>query len=268
MSGPRPVSPQGVQTATTPQGSRAGRGSTARITHSDVLSMPVTSPAQHTAINLVHEEHVQQFISILLREDDQAALEFALGLIEKGMTPDELYEGVFADAARVMGDMWSTDDCSFYDVTVGTGRIHRLVREFSHQFQSEQRYPGGTGRILLACAADEQHSLGIALLAEFFVRDGWDVHIGPGLGSEGLLDKVRESEYDLLGFSVAVSSRISKLQQDIRRARQVSRKRDIRVLVGGQLITADPSLTQRIGADGHAVDARSAVREARRLITA
>ncbi len=264
MSGPRPVSPQGAQTATTPQGSRAGRGGTPRPQQVEPLRMPAPTSAPSS----VHEEQVMQFIAILLREDDQAALEFALGLTEKGMSADDLYEGVFADAARKMGEMWSTDDCSFYDVTVGTGRIHRLVREFSHQFQSEQRYPGGTGRILLACAADEQHSLGIALLAEFFVRDGWDVHIGPGLGSEGLLDKVRESEYDLLGFSVSVSGRISKLQQDIRRARQVSRKRDIQVLVGGQLISADPSLSQRIGADGYAVDARSAVREARRLIHA
>ncbi len=264
MSGPRPVSPHGAETATTPHGSRAGRGGNPYPQQVEPIRMPSAASMQSG----LHDQHVEQFISILLREDDQAALEFALGLTEKGMSADDLYEGVFADAARKMGEMWSTDDCSFYDVTVGTGRIHRLVREFSHQFQSEQHYPGGTGRILLACAADEQHSLGIALLAEFFVRDGWDVHIGPGLGSEGLLDKVKESEYDLLGFSVSVSGRISKLQQDIRRARQVSRKREIQVIVGGQLISADPSLSQRIGADGYAVDARSAVREARRLIHA
>jgi methanogenic corrinoid protein MtbC1 len=164
--------------------------------------------------------------------------------------------------------MWTDDDCSFYDVTLGTGRIQRLVREFSHQFLADYAYPGSTGRILLCSAPDEQHSLGIAVLAEFFVRDGWDVHVGPGLGSEALLDKVREGEYHLLGFSVAVTSRLSKLQQDIRRARQVSRNPDIKVMVGGSLITEDPSLAERIGADGFATDAASAIAEARRLLPA
>ena len=39
-----------------------------------------------------------------------------------------------AEAARTLGEMWEADDCSFYDVTLGTGRIQRLIREFSHQF--------------------------------------------------------------------------------------------------------------------------------------
>lgn len=271
MPGPRPVSPQRAQTAPTQPESRVGRGASERPVKETLRRPlpPVMLPTAPPVLPVLpHAEHVRQFIAVLLRDDDQAVMDFALGLVENGMSPDALYEEVFAESARVLGDMWCEDDCSFYDVTVGAGRIHRLIREFSHQFQAEQRYPGGTGRILLACAADEQHSLGIALLAEFFVRDGWDVHIGPGLGSEALLDKVRESDYDILGFSVAVTARISKLQQDIRRARQVSRKRDIQVLVGGQLIFADPSLTQRIGANGYALDARSAVREARRLITA
>lgn len=211
---------------------------------------------------------VQRFITVLLSQDETAAHAYAQELVASGVPTESLYEGLFAEAARTLGDMWDNDDCTFYDVTVGTGRIHRLVREFSHQFLAEQRYPGTTGRLLLSCAADEQHSLGVAMLAEFFIRDGWDVHIGPGLGSDGLLDKVRESEYNLLGFSVSVTSRISKLQQDIRRARQVSRNRDIRVIVGGALITADPTLAERIGADGYATDARSAVKEARRLISA
>lgn len=211
---------------------------------------------------------VQRFIRILLSHDEQAAHAFAAELIERGVTTDRLYEGLFAEAARTLGEMWETDDCTFYDVTLGTGRIQRLIREFSHQFLADYVYPGSTGRLLLCSAADEQHSLGIAVLAEFFVRDGWDVHVGPGLGSEALLDKVRESDYNLLGFSVACTGRISKLQQDIRRARQVSRNRDIKVIVGGALITADPSLAERIGADGYATDASSAIAAARRIISA
>jgi MerR family transcriptional regulator, light-induced transcriptional regulator len=244
------------------QSSRAGMGSTRSSISKDSAGSLVVTFSSEVPLD------VQRFIRILLSHDEQAAHAFAAELIERGVTTERLYEGLFADAARTLGEMWETDDCTFYDVTLGTGRIQRLIREFSHQFLADYLYPGSTGRLLLCSAADEQHSLGIAVLAEFFVRDGWDVHVGPGLGSEAFLDKVRESDYNLLGFSVACTGRISKLQQDIRRARQVSRNRDIKVIVGGALITADPSLAERIGADGYAIDASTAIAAARRIISA
>lgn len=270
MSSPRPLSQQQKeQSVTTSPSPRAPRAKTGVPERSNGLHLPSATESAANAERLaVSSAEVQRFIAVLLAHDEQASTAYAKELTERGLSAEDLYEGLFAQAARTMGEMWSSDDCSFYDVTVGTGRIHRLIREFSHQFLADNHYPGATGRVLLSCANDEQHSLGIAVLAEFFVRDGWDVQIGPGLGSEGLLDKVRESDYNLLGFSVSVSSRISKLQQDIRRARQVSRNRDIRVMVGGQLITSDPSLAERIGADGFALDARTAIREARRLLSA
>lgn len=265
MSGPQPRS-QPLAEVGSPLGgvqhSRGIVGGARSVAPTDSTGKLVVSFSSEVALD------VPRFIRILLSHDEQAAYAFAAELIERGVTTERLYEGLFAQAARELGEMWLSDDCTFYDVTLGTGRIQRLIREFSHQFLADYLYPGSTGRLLLCSASDEQHSLGIAVLAEFFVRDGWDVHVGPGLGSEALLDKVRENDYNLLGFSVAVTSRISKLQQDIRRCRQVSRNKDIKVIVGGSLITEDPSLAERIGADGFATDASSAIAEARRIISA
>jgi methanogenic corrinoid protein MtbC1 len=262
MSGPQPRSQPLAEVSSPLGGVSHSRGSISRQIATDTTGALIVSFSNEIAFD------VPRFVRILLSHDEQAAHAFAADLIERGATTAQLYEGLFASAARELGAMWLTDDCSFYDVTLGTGRIQRLIREFSHQFLADYRYPGSTGRLLLCSAADEQHSLGIAVLAEFFVRDGWDVHVGPGLGSDALLDKVRENDYNLLGFSVAGTGRISKLQQDIRRARQVSRNRDIKVMVGGFLITEDPSLAERIGADGYAIDATSAIAAARRMTSA
>lgn len=266
MSGPQPRSQPMADVGTS-----TGSGAAARGHHSGARVIgrrPELSSAPERDRAHIGEFDVSRFIKILLSYDEQAAHSFAGEMLDRGATAEELYERLFAEAARKLGEMWGTDDCTFYDVTLGTGRIQRLVREFSHQFLADNAYPGSTGRLLLCSAADEQHSLGLAVLAEFFVRDGWDVHVGPGLGSEALLDRVRETDYHIIGFSVAVTSRIAKLQQDIRRVRQVSRNLDIRVMVGGSLITEDPSLAERIGADGFACDAAAAIEAARRLLTA
>lgn len=266
MSGPQPRSQPMADVAASLGSGQHTRShqSSARVIapRAELVATPERDRSQ------IGEPDVERFIKILLSYDEQAAQVFASEILDRGISAEHLYERLFAGAARRLGDMWLTDDCSFYDVTLGTGRIQRLIREFSHQFLADNVYPGSTGRLLLCSAADEQHSLGLAVLAEFFVRDGWDVHVGPGIGSEALLDRVRETDYHLIGFSVAVTSRIAKLQQDIRRVRQVSRNSDIRVMVGGSLITEDPSLAERIGADGFANDAASAIAVARRLLTA
>lgn len=264
MSGPQPRS-QPMADAGASLGSTGPRGH-----HGGARAIGHRSETPRAERDRAHigEFDVARFIKILLAHDEHAAHAFAGEMLDRGASAEELYELLFAEAARKLGEMWTTDDCTFYDVTLGTGRIQRLVREFSHQFLADNVYPGSTGKLLLCNATDEQHSLGLAVLAEFFVRDGWDVHVGPGIGSEALLDKVRETDYSIVGFSVAVTSRISKLQQDIRRVRQVSRNPDIKVMVGGFLITEDPSLAERIGADGHASDAAAAIAEARRLLSA
>lgn len=265
MSGPQPRSQKLAEVSSSLGGARQPRA-----TVGNARSGMAKDSSGSLVVNFSSEVplDVQRFIRILLSHDEQAAQAFAAELVERGVTTERLYEDLFAEAARTLGEMWEADDCTFYDVTLGTGRIQRLIREFSHQFLADYLYPGSTGRLLLCSASDEQHSLGIAVLAEFFVRDGWDVHVGPGLGSDALLDKVRESDYNLLGFSVACTSRISKLQQDIRRARQVSRNRGVKIIVGGALISADPSLAERIGADGYALDASTAIAAARRIISA
>ena len=265
MSGPQPVPQNHAGTADASSG-------TARLPRQrsgpSIVSGLVFPPAHQSLVD--HAEAVSpalgDFIKALLSSDDEVAMHFVDRLLEAGMTPQSLYEECFTPAARLLGEMWETDDCSFYDVTVGTGRIQRMVRELSHRFLADQAFPGSMGRIILACAPGEQHSLGVAILAEYFAKDGWDVHLSSGLGSVGLLDKVKESEYNLLGVSVSGSDRVAVVKREIQMIRQVSRNRDIKILVGGYVITADPSIVRRLGADGYATDATAAVREARRML--
>ncbi len=264
MSGPRPVQPSSATAHPSAPASRPHRARPAPGLVSGLVFPPV-APVAHSGSE-AQAGLVSDFVVLLLAPDEDPSTRYIERLLDRGMSPQAIFEDCFGPAARVLGSMWEADDCTFYEVTVGTGRIQRLVRELSHRFNAEQAFPGSAGRILLSCAPGEQHSLGVAILAEFFVRDGWDVHFTTAVGSEGLLDKVRESEYNLLGLSVSGSERVSSLRREIQLARQVSRNRDIRVLVGGQIINSDPTWVRRLGADGHAVDSASAIREARRLM--
>jgi MerR family transcriptional regulator, light-induced transcriptional regulator len=265
MSGPQPVSQHSAKMA---ESSTAPARPQRQRSVPALVSGMVFPPPQQALVDQADATSavLGDFIRALLSPEDEQAAHFVDRLLDAGMTPQSLYEDCFTPAARLLGEMWEQDECSFYDVTVGAGRIQRMVRELSHRFLSEQSFPGSAGRILLGCAPGEQHSLGVAILAEYFVRDGWDVQLSSGVGAEGLLDKVRESEYNLVGLSVSGTERVAVLRRQIQKLKQVSRNRDIRILVGGYVIASDPTWVRRLGADGFATDAGSAVREARRMM--
>lgn len=267
MSGPQSAAIPEAKTVN-PAAAQSAPGRVARTRPvPSVISGLVFPPAQQLLVEQADAVSAQlgDFVRALLSPEDQVAEHFVDRLLESGVTPQSLYERCFTPAARILGEMWETDECSFYDVTVGTGRIQRMVRELSARFLAGQAFPGSAGRILLGRAPGEQHSLGISILAEFFVRDGWDVEMTSSIGSDGLLETVRESHYDLLGFSVAGVDRAAVMKREIQNVRRVSRNPDILILVGGQCITADPSWVERMGADGFAVDAAAAVQTARRM---
>jgi methanogenic corrinoid protein MtbC1 len=208
---------------------------------------------------------VTDFADAILSADEAAPGAFVRALLRDGVPPAAILDEVFTPAARVLGERWLTDDCSFYEVTLASGHIQRLVRAISPLFLSHQAPCGSTGRILLAAAPGEQHTLGTLIVAEYLLKDGWDVHLVPIHSSDILLDMVRKTDYHCIGVSVSCHQYLSGLRKDIRRVRQMSRNPDIRVLVGGHLFDSEPALVQQLGADGCATDATQAVAEARRL---
>ena len=208
---------------------------------------------------------VADFTETLLSGDDSAPGAFVRSLLKQGVAPGTLLEDVFTQAARELGQRWVSDDCSFYEVTIAAGHIQRLVRAISPLFLANGAIHGSMGRMLLTCAPGEQHSLGTMVIAEYFIRDGWDVHLMTIYGADILLDMVRKADYHCLGVSVSCDQHVAGLRKDIRRVRQVSRNPDIKVLVGGQLFMMESNTTDLLGADGFAIDATSAVAEARRL---
>ena len=180
----------------------------ARALETDVIPRLVLAhrPGLETAPNITivpDEAEVLAFVNSVLT-DDPASLNAGLDRLRaRGMRIDTLYVDLFAPAARHLGAMWEDDTCDFSTVTVALGRLQRLLRELSPAFGAEVEHPTHGRRALFVQPQDEQHSFGLSMVAEFFRRDGWDVHrrcrrrrgqTRPPL--------VRDEWVDVVGFSV------------------------------------------------------------------
>lgn len=208
---------------------------------------------------------IVDFAELALRSDDRPLLARVNRYVAKGRTLEAIYLDLLQPAARHLGDRWADDTVDFATVTLGLCQMHRIVRELSPVFHSQGRRRSEGCHALLTPAGNEQHSLGLVMVAEFLRREGWLVSSGPFAGRSGLDAAVRTDWFTLVGFSLSCDSGLDALASQIRCVRQGSLNRAVWVLVGGRVFIDHPDLVSRVGADAMACDARQAAIISRRL---
>jgi methanogenic corrinoid protein MtbC1 len=224
-------------------------------------------PVERDGTLVTTDVDTDTLVHLLLAPDNAAAVEFVEALRLHGMTPEGLYIGVLSAAARQIGVMWDEDRCDFTQVTISVGRLQQIARLLSPRFQDSASGHVDGSSILLMPVTGEHHTFGLTLLAEFFQRAGWRVAGGPVTQGVDPAILVRDSWYDVAGFSLGSESLIAVLTRQIRQVRRASRNRCLVVMVGGPLFLLHPDLVARVGADTTATDAPDAVRQAGALLT-
>lgn len=210
---------------------------------------------------------VARFVRDALAHDEERLGARVAEFLEAGIPVERLCLDLFAPAAARLGELWEHDETDFVEVTLAVGRIQRVVRDLARALPGPSPAFDG-GQVFLGGLPDEQHSLGLAMVAEFFVQDGWGVTVGPPLGLEELEQAVAARWYDVVGLASALQERAPRIADAIAAVRRRSSNPDIVVIVGGQAFRNRADLVREVGADGWAPDAVQAPLIAREIVAA
>jgi methanogenic corrinoid protein MtbC1 len=163
--------------------------------------------------------------------------------------------------------MWERDLCTFTEVTVGLGRLQKVLREnstafgqFNHAGQSEQGR-----RILLMPCPGEQHTFGLSLVAELFHRAGWDV-VTCFLATDAAAVMVKKDWYDVVGFSLGSETGVAKLRAAMALVREVSQNPGVSIIAGGPIFLVHPEFGEQIQADAIITEGAKAPSQAEQLV--
>lgn len=154
-------------------------------------------------------------------------------------------------AARRLGDLWSADDCSEYDVTLGLCRLQSAVRRLDPG-PSRTVLPGAPA-VLVAPQPGESHLLGAALDAELLWQAGWNMHARFPESDADLQALLADTWFDALDLTLSTAFRrehwLPRITRTIAQARHASRNPALVVVVGGRLFGEDLAAGQRVGAN-------------------
>jgi methylmalonyl-CoA mutase cobalamin-binding subunit len=201
---------------------------------------------------------VQRFGRLVIGPDDRSAWAEVEALLGRGVAIERIYLELLAAAARCLGQWWTEDRCDFTAVTIGLGRLQRIMRELSPSFGRLADPPLDPMRVLLLPSPGEQHTFGLVMVAEFFRRDGWEVSGGAWESGDDAPRMVAAEWFDVLGLSLAAEVHVEAVARCIADARGASRNRELAVIVGGPLVELHPQIGARVGADRLGADGRSA----------
>ena len=215
------------------------------------------SPAAGSSPGGLGAHEVAELADLSMRLDAGAAIAYVEGLRGAGHRAEALCLDLLAPAARRLGWLWDHDYCSFIDVTLGLGRLQRVLICLSEEqvtaATTQPRY-----RILITPCTGEQHTLGARIVAECFRRDGWDIWAQGARSRRELGQLVQRQRLDAVGFSASSGQSLENLQADITTVRLATANARLLILVGGPVFDEHPDWVQRVGADLMARDGRKA----------
>ena len=215
---------------------------------------------------VITSDDVASFAPLPLVLQADELLAHVEGYLARGVGVDSIFVDLLAPTARRLGELWEEDACDFLDVTIGLWRLQEVMREIAWGSPVITGPIIAPHRSLFSSMPGEQHSFGATMVHEVFVRAAWDSEVLVAPEQRQLIAKVANKPYDLVGLTVSCDISTDALAKIIKAIRSVSMCQEVRVLIGGHTVNANPALANQVGADGSAVDAPGALALANRLV--
>lgn len=138
----------------------------------------------------------------------------------------------------------------------GLTLIRPLLAETAHQ---------PVGKVIIGTVQGDQHDIGKNLVAMMFEGAGFAVtDLGSNVATEKFIDAIREIHPDILALSALLTTTMPRMAETIQRLQSEGLRDVVKVMIGGAPVSE--SYATKIGADGYAPDAGTAVAVAKGLL--
>ena len=200
----------------------------------------------------------------LIAGDHRAALEIVNGCFDAGRNLVEIEAQVLKPAMYYIGDKWQANEVSVAQEHMATAIVEMAMS--MALLRSPPPAPNGR-KVLLACVAGNQHTIGLRMVADAFQLAGWDTqYLGANVPTAALVKQIVQYKPDLIGLGLSFGQQLVVVKDVI--AQLSARLGPSRppVIVGGLAINQFDRIADMVGADGSGRDAQAAVAQAGRLL--
>jgi corrinoid protein of di/trimethylamine methyltransferase len=212
------------------------------------------------------QEIYDKLAQAVIDGEPEDAQELARQALDLGLDPlDCINRGLSPGIDRV-GELFASGEYFLPDLIIGGDAMKVALGVLEPALTGGQERKV-LGQVVLGTVEGDLHEIGKTLVGTMLTANGFLVtDIGVDKSAAEFVAAVKESGATLVGASALLTTTMLHQQEVVEALKEAGLRDQVKVMVGGAPITE--SWAEKIGADGYADDAISAVAVAKRLVGA
>lgn len=211
---------------------------------------------------MTKEEIMQKLKDSVINYDKDAAKEAAQEALKAGIDPvDAMKNGLYVGLKEICDHYEET--VFIVDILLASDAFYSGAEVLKAKINPAKAKANRKGIVVLGVIEGDVHDLGKNILKYLLEAEGFEVHdLGFNVPVKKFIDEAHKLEADLLMVSVMLSSKFPLIEKIVNLAKETELK--AKVMVGGGPVTDE--IAKKYGADGWALTAPLAVKEALKLV--
>jgi len=197
----------------------------------------------------------------VIKGDQNTAVEITKTALAEGTAPKQVLDDGLIAGMDIIGARFKKNEVYIPEVLIAARAMKMAMQILEPELVKAGVEPVGT--LLIGTVQGDLHDIGKNLVAMMLKGAGFEViDLGVDVGPDKFVEQVKSSNAQLIGMSALLTTTMPGMEKTIKALKDagVSAK----VMIGGAPVTQD--FADKIGADGYAPDAASAVDIAKSLV--
>ena len=197
----------------------------------------------------------------VINGDSNKAVEITKAALEEGTAAkDVLDEGLIA-GMDIIGDRFKKNEIYIPEVLIAARAMKMAMEVLEPELIKAGVEP--IGKLLIGTVQGDLHDIGKNLVAMMLKGAGFEViDLGVDVGPEKFVEQVKAANVHLIGMSSLLTTTMPGMEKTVKALKDAGIS--AKIMIGGAPVTQD--YADKIGADGYAPDAASAVDMAKSLV--
>jgi len=197
----------------------------------------------------------------VIRGDQSAAVEITKAAIEEGTAAKSVLDDGLIAGMDVVGARFKKNEVYIPEVLIAARAMKMAMEVLEPELVKAGVEP--VGKFLIGTVQGDLHDIGKNLVAMMLKGAGFEViDLGVDVGPEKFVEQVRAAGAQLVGMSALLTTTMPGMEKTIKALKDAGVS--VKVMIGGAPVTQD--YADKVGADGYAADAASAVDIAKSLV--
>lgn len=197
----------------------------------------------------------------IINGDQKTAVDLTQAAIDEGTAPDTILEQGLIAGMDVIGKRFKVNEVYIPEVLIAA-RAMKMAMEILEPKLAEAGIEP-LGKAILGTVQGDLHDIGKNLVTMMLKGAGFEViDAGVDVTPEDFVAKAKESGAQIVGLSALLTTTMPSMEKTVQAVKDSGL--DAKVMIGGAPVTQ--SYADKIGADGYAPDAASAVDIAKSLL--